>query len=316
MAITLYTTDDDFKLTKTIITESIANKKWAKPIFDESVALNLEAIDEPPVYIPLGQYINMNKPDPNIDQGTRLDQESDIAVQLTHLSKQLIRSTEFVFYKISGDNVDLCPPKHVKNFDQYWVDTRVAEANVRAFATSLSAKTIQNCRDVAKAIVLKHADDLAFREKMRSNNENERAAYFGNLATPAMKYFIFRNQFQALKFAFIFHKATRSVPAEETIRQNLCLRVDFITATMLYTTYAHRLQVEAAKPFVNRDEIPGTNDAILVAYKLCTSRNPLAHLPKNLTLLPVTRDILSKKNLTTPKNNEAEAFPDLDENFN
>ncbi|OBT93453.1 hypothetical protein VE01_08653 [Pseudogymnoascus verrucosus] len=142
-------------------------------------------------------------------------------------------------------------------------------ANVKAFARPLSAKTIQNCRDVAKVIVPKHISYPAFRAKMRSKNENQRVAYFGNLATPSMKHFIFRHHFKALNFAYIFHKASRPVRLKETTRQNLRLRIDFITATMLYTT-----------------------------------------------LLPVTREILSKKNLTTPKNDEAEAFPELDDKFN
>lgn len=121
-------------------------------------------------------------------------------------------------------------------------------ANVKAFARPLSAKTIQNCRDVAKVIVPKHVSYPAFRAKMRSKNENQRVAYFGNLATPSMKHFIFRHHFKALNFAYIFHKASRPVRLKETTRQNLRLRIDFITATMLYTTYAHRLQVEACKP--------------------------------------------------------------------
>ncbi|KFY77571.1 hypothetical protein V499_03084 [Pseudogymnoascus sp. VKM F-103] len=156
-------------------------------------------------------------------------------------------------------------------------------ANVKAFARPLSAKTIQNCRDVAKVIVPKHISYPAFRAKMRSKNENQRVAYFGNLATPSMKHFIFRHHFKALNFAYIFHKASRPKPAN---------------------------------PDVKKEEIPGANDTVLLAYKLCTNRGPLTHLPKDLRLLPVTREILSKKNLTTPKNDEAEAFPELDDKFN
>jgi hypothetical protein len=63
---------------------------------------------------------------------------------------------------------------------------------------------------------------------------------FGNLATPSMKHFIFRHHFKELNFAYIFHKASRPVRLKETTRQNLRLRIDFITATMLLLASASR----------------------------------------------------------------------------
>ena len=67
----------------------------------------------------------MNEADPNASQDTRLNQESDAATRITHLSRQLTRGVEILFHELNGDNLNICLPKHIKEYTLHWVDTPI-----------------------------------------------------------------------------------------------------------------------------------------------------------------------------------------------
>lgn len=240
-------------------------------------------------------HIEANKADPNAPQGDRLEQEGSIATRITHLSHQLTRATEFIFHDISGDNLHVCMPKHIKEFTTHYVDTRVAEGTLRNFANSVTTRTIQNARDLVKHLVLLHGSTASFKAAMRAQHEDDRILFWGRLITPAMHYFLHKEQFKAISFDYIFHDGTRPDPAEERLRQNLRLHTRFVSATLLYSTYVHRIQMSSVTPNVNRDEVPGSNDAVVVNYKASVGRGPLTLIPKRLGNLPAAREFLTVK---------------------
>jgi hypothetical protein len=67
-------------------------------------------------------YIDANVADANASQEGRLEQEETMATQITHVSRQLARTTEFLFHQLSGDYLSICMPKHVKQFKNHYVD--------------------------------------------------------------------------------------------------------------------------------------------------------------------------------------------------
>lgn len=95
-----------------------------------------------------------------------------------------------------------------------------------------------------------------------------------------MYFFVFREQFKAISFEYIFRNGTRSIPVEVKLRQNLQLHLKFVTATLLYSIYVDRIQLDAANATANRDKIPRTNDTVLMIYKASVRRGPLAYMPK------------------------------------
>lgn len=122
-------------------------------------------------------YIDANVADPNASQEGRLEQEETMAIQITHVSRQLARATEFLFHQLSGDYLSICMPKHVKQFKNHYVDTRVAEATLCDFAKSVNMKTLQNARDLVKHLVLSYGNTPTFKAAMRDPIEDKRIMF-------------------------------------------------------------------------------------------------------------------------------------------
>lgn len=108
-------------------------------------------------------------------------------------------------------------PRHIKQYDKYWVDTKIAYGALRNFVASLTRDTIQNARDITKIIVINHSTSSAFKTTMRSNIEDVRIGFLGGLITDAMMHFIFSSHFKASSFPFIFYQGVHPNPVEETI---------------------------------------------------------------------------------------------------
>ncbi|KFY77728.1 hypothetical protein V499_02951 [Pseudogymnoascus sp. VKM F-103] len=116
---TVHTADADFALTQATVQLSMTNGSWVRPTIDESVGSDLGAAQERPAYIPFQLYIDQNEADPNATQENRLEQESEAATRITHLARQITRGVEFLYHDLNGDNLQLCLPKHIKEFTQH-----------------------------------------------------------------------------------------------------------------------------------------------------------------------------------------------------
>lgn len=107
----------------------------------------------------------------------------------------------------------------------------------------MTRDTIQNAREITKAIVIEYGVTIAFKNAMRNDTEDVRIGFFGKKITDEMILFIFASQFKSMSFPFIFHRGTRPNPAEEAARQNLRLHLKYVAAALAYMTYHCRIQI-------------------------------------------------------------------------
>ncbi|KFY39301.1 hypothetical protein V494_04032 [Pseudogymnoascus sp. VKM F-4513 (FW-928)] len=292
--VSMFTLNRDFDHTKSYILDTVATGRWKRPIMHHVDITSLDATQPQPKYVPFQTFLDQNVAVPAADDN-RLEKDVDEATRLTHLSRQLARGVELLFHDISGDNLLACVPKHVQENGKFWVDTKVTYGALRGFVTNLTRDTLQKACDVTKILVIRHSNTLAFRKAMRDNSEDARIGFFGSVLTEDMILFLFSSQFKAVSFKFIMHKGVRPDQAEEAIRFRVRMHIKFVAASLIYSTYRNRIQMNHHDKDYKPDEEPGLNETILMDYKSAVSDGPLEYVPKILGTLPANPEFLSSK---------------------
>lgn len=110
-------------------------------------------------------------------------------------------------------------------------------------------------------IIVEHGVTAAFRDAMKSDDEDTRIEFLASTITDDMVLYMFASQFKALSFQFLFHPGIRQNPQEETTRQNLRLHVKFVSASLVYSIYHNRIQMDSNNPDNNPDDSETTTIA-------------------------------------------------------
>jgi hypothetical protein len=234
----------------------------------------------------MGIYIDLNQPQPGQNpEPPKNGLHASTAVPA--LCLKLAKATEFFYHTMPDHEIRDCLPKHAKTWGYLY---RYFAKKIREHVSAVTRATLDRGFQLACTIVAEAMQEDGFYELMNQSDEVQRAVVINGLVEPRHMWYLFRDQFRAISFPFIFHNGIRADPAEETLRMDLRRLLRYTTAVMIYDFLRFCISAEEGKEDTPISRV-GAGKAIVRANYLDVPYHGLARaIAKSLRRLPASPD--------------------------
>jgi hypothetical protein len=159
----------------------------------------------------MGIYVDVNQPQPG-EKPEPPKNKQHASTTLPALCMKLAKATELFYHTMPDHEMRDCLPKYAKTWGYVY---RFFSRKIHEHVSAVSRATLDRGFQLACTIVAEAMQNDGFYELMNQSNEVQRAMVINGLVKPRHMWYLFRDQFKAVSFPFIFHNGIRTDPDEE-----------------------------------------------------------------------------------------------------
>ena len=233
----------------------------------------------------MGTYVDRNRIQPGEGIEPRSEPEALIAVPASCL--KLVKAVELFYHAMPDHEIRNCFPKDVPTRGYA---ARFFDKKIRDHASSISRATLDRGFVLACTIVEEAMKNADFYNTMGQDTEGQRVKSINDLIEPHHMFYLFRDQFKSVSFAFIFHKGERPIPAEEKLRKDLRMLLRYTTSLMIYGFLRYCIRAEEGKEDTPITRIGAGRAAVVANYRAIPYHGSGRDIVKSLRRLPASPD--------------------------
>lgn len=160
---------------------------------------------------------------------------------------KLATATELLYHEMPAHEIRNCFTKDIVKYGQPDHKFVFFERKIKEHVSSVSRATIDRGFGLACFIIGEAMKNAAFYDTMRKDSKIQRVMAINKFITLHQMFYLFRDQFKAVSFRFIFHQGVRPILAEEKIRKCLQNLICWTACRMIYDYLKHYIRAEEGK---------------------------------------------------------------------
>ncbi|OBT88389.1 hypothetical protein VE02_02295 [Pseudogymnoascus sp. 03VT05] len=282
----VFATKDLFRATIARLEKAKIAQIWIPPKMDAGLAYDLGAETSAPEFISMGIHIDLNQPQPGENpkpQKNGLRASTDLPASCFKLAK----ATELIYHTMPDHEIRDCLPKHAKTSGYLY---RLFGKKICDHVSAVSRTTLDRGFQLACTIVAEAMEKEEFYELMNQSDEAQRAVVINGLVKPMHVWYLFRDQFRAVSFPFIFHDGVRTDPVEESLRMDLRRLLRYTTAVMVYDYLRFCISAEEGKENTPIPHIGAGKSIVRANYHDVPNHGYVRAIVRSLRRLPASPD--------------------------
>ncbi|OBT97443.1 hypothetical protein VE01_04416 [Pseudogymnoascus verrucosus] len=199
----VFPTMDLFRATIARLEKAKKAGTWVPPMMGAGLAYDLTPAPE---FISMGIFIDLNQPQPGEKPQPPKNKEHASTI-LPVLCMKLAKATELFYHTMPDHEMRDCLPKYAKTWGYLY---RFFSRKIHEHVSAVSRATLDRGFQLTCTIVAGAMQNGGFYEMMNQSNEVQRALVINGLFKPRHMWYLFRDQFKAVSFPFIFHNGEKT----------------------------------------------------------------------------------------------------------